>query len=130
MRKLLLVVMTTLALTGCASMDGVIPSFWDDNQSAKAIDIRVAVSQLDCEKPQHPQAKNIQGEIQWFVYYSEAKGYLQKDVLKLMQPMKDTVDDFVNRTQEKDASVTYCNIKKKLMTEQATMVSKGVLGRY
>ena len=40
MKKILLIAVASVALTGCASITQWIPSFWDDNQSAKIIDIR------------------------------------------------------------------------------------------
>lgn len=130
MKRQLAILSLTVFLSGCASMAGVLPSFWDDNQSSKAIDIKIAVTDLDCNQPQNPQVKVIKRDLDWFVYYSEAKGYLQKDVLKLIEPLKETVNDFDKRTQEKDASVAYCNIKKKVLVEQTSIFAKGVLGRY
>lgn len=130
MKKYLVAFSVTIALSGCASMEGVIPSFWDDNQAAKAIDIKISVNGLDCTKTQNPQVRAIKKDLDWFVYYSQAKGYLQKDVLKLIEPLNETVNDFDKRTQEKDASVAYCNIKKKVLVEQTSIFAKGVLGRY
>jgi hypothetical protein len=118
------------ALSGCAAIKEQIPSFWDDNQSAKVIDIRQSVAQLDCKQPHAPQAKRIKDNIQWLHLYSESKGWRQNDVLRLIKPMEETVDDFYKRSTEKQGSEMYCEIKKKLMTTQSDSVASSVLGRF
>jgi hypothetical protein len=108
----------------------MVPSFWDDNQSAKATDIRFSIETLDCKKPHLPQAEKIEMEILWFQLYGESKGWRQNDVLKLVKPMQETVDDFYKRSTEKQGSDTYCEIKKKLMAAQADKAAGAVLGRF
>jgi hypothetical protein len=129
MRLLALVV--AVSLTGCASIKEMIPSFQDPNQSAKIIDVRQSVAQLDCKQPHAPQVKQIKDNLQWFELYSTSKGERQKDVLRLIKPMQETVDDFYKRsTGEKQGSEAYCEIKKKLMSTQAEHAASAVLGRF
>lgn len=115
-----------LALTGCA----MIPSFWDDNQSAKIVDVRQSVEKLDCTQPHAPQVKVIKENIEWFELYSESKGSRQKDVIALVAPMKETVDDFYKRSVEKEGSKAYCEGKKRVMKTQASTAAEAVLGRF
>jgi hypothetical protein len=126
------VVVLALALTlsGCATVKEWIPSFSDPNQSARIIDVRQSVVQLDCKKDHAPQVKNIKDNLQWFVLYSESKGWRQQDVIKLVKPMQETVDDFYKRSTEKQGSETYCEIKKKVMATQADKAASAVLGRF
>jgi hypothetical protein len=126
-----LAVALVLCLSGCASIKEMIPSFQDPNQSAKIIDVRQSVAQLDCKQPHAPQVKQIKDNLEWFELYSNSKGDRQKDVLRLVKPMQETVDDFYKRsTSEKQGSDTYCEIKKKLMTTQAERAASAVLGRF
>jgi hypothetical protein len=109
----------------------MIPSFQDVNQSAKIIDVRQSVAQLDCKQTHAPQVKQIKDNLEWFELYSTSKGERQNDVLRLIKPMQETVDDFYKRsTSEKQGSETYCEIKKKLMTTQAERAASAVLGRF
>ncbi len=128
--KTILALITVVALTGCSTVKTWIPSFWDDNQSAKIVDIRKAAEDIDCKQPQLPQAKSIQNQIQWFQLYSESKGWRQQDVLKIVAPMKETVDDWAKRSAEKEGSTTYCEIKKKAIQAQAKRAAEAVLGRF
>ncbi len=131
MKKLLVVALLTVSLSACSGLSSVIPSFWDDNQSARMVDIHTTATNLDCTKPHLPQASRLKLDMQWFVMYSEAKGWLQRDVLKLVEPMKKTIDDFYKRSSgEKQGSVAYCNIKKKILIKQSRDSAKSVLGRY
>ena len=130
MKKLIAILAVSLSVTGCASIQSMIPSFWDDNQSRAIVDVRQSVAQLDCEQEHAPQVKRIKDNIQWFELYSDSKGKRQQDVLKLVAPMKETVDDFYKRSTEKQGTKTYCEIKKKVMTLQSEKAASAVLGRF
>ncbi len=108
----------------------MVPSFWDDNQSAKIVDVRYSVEILDCSKPHLPQAEKIEMDILWFQLYGESKGWRQQDVLKLVKPLQDTVTDFVKRSKAGEGTEGYCNIKKKIMQTQAKRAAEAVLGRF
>ena len=111
-----------VSVTGCS----MIPSFWDDNQSAKAIEVRQNISEIDCAKYDPATAKNLQKSIQWFAFYSEAKG--TKDVLEISGKMSETVDSLVKKGES--VSPAYCNAKKQILEAQSKMFAKAVLGRF
>jgi hypothetical protein len=116
----------SLTLVGCAW----IPSFSDPNQSARIIDLRVAVSDLDCASALTPQIKNIQAQLQWFRFYSESRGG-QGDVLKLVEPIAATAQDFMTRAQSPEpTSRGYCELKKRVLTQQTDSAARAVLGRF
>jgi hypothetical protein len=119
-------------LSGCAGLTGLIPSFWDDNQSAKIISVRLDIERLDCKAAHKPQVIKIRDDLEWFRLYSESKGGRQADVLALTKPMSETVEDWykrVNTEGHKDNPI-YCDLKKRVLTEQSTRAAKAVLGRY
>ncbi len=128
--KRLLALLTITLLTGCASIQGMVPSFWDDNQSSKITDVRFSVERLDCSKPHLPQAEAIEMNILWFQLYSESKGWRQQDVLALVKPLQDTVTDFAKRSKDNQGTETYCKIKKQIMQTQAKRAAEAVLGRF
>jgi hypothetical protein len=120
-----------LALTGCASITSVIPSFWDDNQSARIIDVRLAVERVDCAGPQVlASVSRVRDDLEWFKLYSTSKGALQKDVLNIVAPMQETAEDWYKRTAQGTSSKVYCELKKSVMTQQATRAASAVLGRW
>jgi flagellar basal body L-ring protein FlgH len=129
MKKLVALSLVVL-LTGCASVKNWVPSFSDPNQSARIIDVRQSVAQLDCKQTHAPQVKKIKDNLDWFQLYSDSKGWRQNDVLRLVKPMQETVDDFYKRSNEKQGSETYCEIKKKVMTTQAEKAASAILGRF
>jgi len=116
-----------ISLNACA---GMLPSFWDDNQSRAIIDVRQTVRHINCAEPHLPQVQKIQHQLEWFQLYSESKGYLQKDVLLLIQPMQATVDDFVTRSRGTQGSKAYCETKKQLLDTQSRMAAQAVLARF
>lgn len=129
--KRILITGIIVSLTACASIKDMVPSFSDPNQSAKIIDVRQSVEQLDCKQQHAPQVKRIKDNLEWFELYSESKGWRQNDVLKLVKPMQETVDDFYKRsTGEKQGSEAYCELKKKVMKAQAEKAASAVLGRF
>jgi hypothetical protein len=126
----ILIAIFTVMLTGCANLTGYIPSFWDDNQSSKIVDLRLSVDRLDCKQPQLVQVARIRDDLRWFHLYSLSKGSRQTDVLRLLAPMEGTVEDFYKRTQQQKDNVVYCDLKKRVMEEQAARAAKAVLGRF
>jgi hypothetical protein len=124
----LAVVALTLALAGCSSLPFEIPSFWDDNQAARIIDVRKSINDLDCAAAHAPQVKTIQHHLKWFELYSQSKR--TPDVARLIQPMQATVDDFYRRSVENPGSPAYCELKKRVMITQGETVARAVLGRF
>lgn len=132
MKKLILA-LSIVTLTGCSSISNLvekIPSFWDDNQSAAIVTIAQSVRNIDCKESHAPQLYPIKQQIEWFIIYSEAKGARQNDVIKLVAPIQQTVDDFFKRSVEKQGSEAYCESKKRIMTAQSTEAAKAVLYRF
>lgn len=129
MKNILVIASLTIGLQGCA-LHTILPSFWDDNQSAAIIDVRQGVEQLDCSQAHAPQVKVIKDRLEWFDLYSESKGMMQNDVRELVKPMRETVEDFYKRSAEKEGSKAYCEAKKKIMKTQASKAAEAVLGRW
>lgn len=122
-----LIVLSLVTLQGCAQIQSWIPSFWDDNQSARIIDVRSRVEQINCAESQKAQVEAVARELRWFEMYSQSKGVLQKDVLRVIEPMQATVKEWSDRGE---GSKTYCELKKKLLIQQGERASKVILGRW
>ena len=130
--KRTLLILTVLLLQGCAGLTGLIPSFWDDNQSAKIISVRLDIERLDCKAAQKPQVERIRDDLAWFRLYSESKGGRQADVIALTNPMTATVEDWYKRVAaegHKDNPI-YCDLKKRVLQEQSARAAKAILGRF
>jgi hypothetical protein len=128
--KRIILIASVVLLSGCSTIQGWIPSFWDPNQSAKITDVRLTVDRIDCDKPQLPQAVQLRDQLRWFELYSTSKGALQKDVIKLIAPIQTTTEDWYKRSLDGQGSVGYCNIKKKILEQQTARAAKGILGRW
>jgi hypothetical protein len=128
--KRLILIGCVLLLSGCSTIQNWIPSFWDDNQSAKITDVRLTVDRIDCSKDQLAQATQLRDQLRWFELYSVSKGALQRDVIKLVKPIQDTTEDWYKRSLDGQGTVGYCNIKKKILEQQTARAAKGILGRW
>jgi len=129
MRRLILA-LALVTLSGCSTIQNWIPSFWDDNQSAKITDVRLTVDRIDCAKDQLAQATQLRDQLRWFELYSQSKGSLQKDVLRLIKPIQDTTEDWHKRSLDGQGSVSYCKIKKKILEQQTARAATGIMGRW
>ena len=125
--KIIASVILTVLLSGCTTLQSWVPSFWDDNQSAYIITARLSVERINCLEPQLTQVQVLAEDLRRFELYSEAKGSLQRDVLRVIEPMQTTVKEWQTR---KEGSRAYCELKKKLLTQQAERASKVILGRW
>jgi len=119
-----------LMLTGCATVQSWIPSFWDVNQSARITDVQLAVDRLDCAADQLVQVSRIRDDLRWFELYSTSKGSVQQDVIRLIAPMQQTVEDMHKRNTEGRGSAVYCELKKRIMQQQAARAAAGIQGRW
>jgi hypothetical protein len=128
--KILFTIMISIMLTGCATIQSWIPSFWDDNQSARIADVRLGIDRLNCAGDQLAQITRIRDDLRWFELYSHSKGTVQQDVIKLIQPMQATVEDMHARNSRGQGSVTYCELKRTIMQQQAQRAAAGILGRW
>lgn len=123
MRYLLVLVL----LSGCTTVKQWVPSFWDDNQSAYIVQARLDIEAINCEGTQLPQVLVVQQDLRRFELYSESKGWVQGDVMRVVAPIKVTVDEWVQRGE---GSKGYCTIKKKLLTQEASRAAQVILGRW
>ncbi len=130
--KTLLAILSFTVLSGCAGIQGLIPSFWDDNQSNRIITVRLDIERIDCKAQQKPQVAKIRDDLEWFRLYSDSKGRRQADVLALTEPMAATVEDWYKRvsTEGHKDNPIYCDLKKRVLTEQSARAAKAVLGRF
>lgn len=130
MRNLIAVLMAAVVLTGCGTVKSWIPSFWDDNQSASIITVRLKVDRLDCDRDHLPQIAEIRDQLRWFQLYSQSKGWRQADVERITAPMQETVEDFYQRTVKQPGSRAYCQGKKLVMQQQSQRAAEAILGRF
>lgn len=125
MRKLLLI--SLVLLSGCTTIKSWIPSFWDDNQSAYITQARLDIEAINCAASQMPQVLVVQQDLRRFELYSQSKGSAQADVLRVIEPIKVTVDEWVQRGE---GSKGYCMIKKKLLAQEAERAAQVIMGRW
>jgi len=121
MRALILSSLMIL-MSGCAM---TIPSFYDDNESLLAVDVRHAVKVLDCENDTKLHIKNIDHTITRFSLYSESKG--SDDMQEMIQLIKKTNDGLMAKEK---LSPAFCKIKKKVLIKQSDDIATAVMGRY
>jgi hypothetical protein len=129
MSKLIVLCMIVM-LSGCATVQSWIPSFWDANQSARITDVQLSVDRLNCAADQLSQVSRIRDDLRWFELYSVSKGKVQQDVLKVIAPMQETVEDMYKRNTEGRGSTVYCELKKRIMQQQAARAAAAVQGRW
>ena len=125
--RILTSLILVLALGGCANIQSWIPSFWDDNQSHYIVNARLSAEHINCDQAQLPQVIALQTDLRRFELYSDSKGFLQKDVMRVVAPIKKSVDEWVQRGE---GSKSYCTIKKQLLVDQTTRAAAVVLGRF
>ena len=128
--RIIIALILAVGLTGCASIQSWIPSFWDANQSSRITDVQLAVDRLDCAGDQLSQVRGIRDDLRWFELYSRSKGTVQQDVIKLIAPMQDTVEDMYKRNSEGRGSKAYCELKRRIMQQQAQRAAVGIQGRW
>lgn len=129
--KTVFALVLALSLTGCAGLKTVVPSFWDDNQSSRIVDVRFQVERMDCGSDNIAQSvSKLRDDLLWFELYSESKGARQQDVIKIVHPIRETVEDMYKRYQQGQATKSYCEIKQRILRSQSQKAAEAVLGRF
>lgn len=127
MKKLLLI-LAVVSLSGCASLMEYIPSSWDVNQAKSITDIQQQARRIDCRADLPPQVNQLSKEVEWFDIYSQTKP--TRDINKLTGVIKDTVKELQERVAKGPVSPVYCDLKKKIIQQQADILAKSVQGRF
>ena len=126
--KKLLVVVVFLSLTGCASIMEMIPSGWDTNQAKVITDIQLEVRHFDCAKDLAPQVNKLAQDVEWFDIYAKTKP--TRDIAKLTGTITDTVKELQDRVAKGSVSPMYCDLKLKIIQQQADILAGSVQGRF
>jgi hypothetical protein len=127
MRKLL-VICAFFALCGCASIMEIIPSGWDANQAKSITDIQITARHLDCQADLKPQVIKLAQDIEWFNLYAKTKP--TRDIAKLTGTITTTVTELQDRVAKGAVSLLYCDLKKKIIQQQADILARSVQGRF
>ena len=126
--KRLLVILAFAGLTGCASIMEMIPSSWDVNQAKVITDIQLQVRHFDCKADLAPQVNKLAQDVEWFDIYAKTKP--TRDIAKLTGTITDTVKELQDRVAKGPVSPLYCDLKKKIIQQQADILAKSVQGRF
>ena len=126
--KRLIAVVAFLSLTGCASIMDMIPSGWDVNQARVITDIQLEVRHFDCKADLVPQVNKLAQDVEWFDIYAKTKP--TRDIAKLTGTITDTVKELQERVAKGPVSPLYCDLKKKIIQQQADILAKSVQGRF
>lgn len=127
MKKLLLI-LALVSLTGCASIMEYIPSSWDVNQAKVITDIQLQVKHFDCKADLKPQVEQLSRDVEWFDIYAKTKP--TRDIAKLTGTITTTVAELKDRVTKGPVSPLYCDLKKKIIQQQADILAKSVQGRF
>ena len=128
MKKLLLTSCVVLSLSGCSTIMEYIPSSWDVNQAKVITDIQQQSRNFDCKSDLTPQIKRLSQDVEWFDIYSKTKP--TRDIAKLNGTLTDTVKELQERVAKGPVSPLYCDLKKKIIQQQADILAKSVQGRF
>lgn len=126
--KNLIAVLAITMLAGCSSLKDWIPVKWDANQSQSITTIQQATRNFDCKGDIPQQAKSLSNQIQWFTIYAESKP--TRDVIKPVGLMNDTVKSLIDQSNKGPVSPLFCDMKKKILIQQADMIAHTVQGRF
>jgi PBP1b-binding outer membrane lipoprotein LpoB len=126
--KRLLLILTFLSLTGCANIMEMIPSGWDANQAKVITDIQQQARHIDCKADLAPQVNKLAQDVEWFDIYAKTKP--TRDIAKLTGTITDTVKELQDRVAKGPVSPLYCDLKKKIIQQQADILAKSVQGRF
>lgn len=126
--KKLLAVTTLILLTGCSTVKDWWPSRWDVNQSKAVTDVQQTTRNFDCKGDIAAQTKTLATQVEWLDIYSQTKG--TRDVVQITSMMKETTKELQDRIAKGPVSPMYCDLKKKILIQQADIIGTTIQGRF
>jgi uncharacterized protein YceK len=126
--KRLLLIIAIISMTGCASILEKIPSRWDVNQAKVVTDIQQDARRFDCKGDLKVQLASLDKSIEWFDIYAQTKP--TRDVAKLSGTLSKTVKEMQDRVKDGTVSPLYCDLKQKIIKQQADILAGSVQGRF
>jgi uncharacterized protein YceK len=126
--KRLLLILAVVGLTGCASIMEKIPSRWDVNQAKVITDIQQQARRFDCKADQKAQLTELAKSVEWFDIYAKTKP--TRDIAKLTGTMDTTIQEYQERLKTGPVSPLYCDLKAKIIKQQADILAGSVQGRF
>jgi hypothetical protein len=126
--KRILALLAVVTLVGCASIKEYIPSRWDVNQSKIVTDIQQSTRNYDCKGDLTTQTKQLVNQVEWLDLYSTTKSTV--DVAKLTSTIKETTKELQDRIAKGPVSPLYCDLKRKILIQQADIIAETVQGRF
>lgn len=126
--KKILIVLSLVALSGCSTITEWIPSRWDVNQAKVITDIQLQARHFDCKADQAQQLNVLATNIEWFELYATTKP--TKDISKLTGTITKTVKEYQDRIKQGPVSPLYCDLKVKIIKQQADILAGSVQGRF
>lgn len=127
--KIFVAALLAVALSGCATISNLIPSAWDPNEVAAVTDLRFHIRKVSCESPEEalPTVQKLVDRKDWLWMYSESRK--NKDVLELIRPFNESLDDMHKRAQSGRMSKAFCNGRLVILTTQADAISRALQSR-
>ena len=126
--KKLLVILAVVSMTGCSTILEYIPSRWDSNQAKSITDIQLQAKQFDCKGDQVSQINALASNVEWFDIYAKTKP--TRDIAKLTTTLTTTVNEYKERLKTGPVSPLYCDLKRKIIIQQADILAGSVQGRF
>jgi hypothetical protein len=125
--KKMLIVLTLVTLSGC-SMLNYIPSSFDYNESAKATDIQQQARALNCQGNSKQSIDTLYYSVKWLEMYSSTKK--SRDIASILPSLVKSATELEERSDKGPVSHIYCELKKKILTQEADQISNAVQGRF
>lgn len=126
--KKLIAVLFVVSLTGCSTILEWIPSRWDVNQAKVITDIQQQARRFDCKGDQAAQINELAKSVEWFDIYAKTKP--TRDIAKLTGTMDKTIQEYQERLKQGPVSPLYCDLKTKIIKQQADILAGSVQGRF
>jgi hypothetical protein len=126
--KKLIAILFVVSLTGCSTVLEWIPSRWDVNQAKVITDLQQQTRRFDCKGDQTLQINQLDQSMEWFDIYAKTKP--TRDISKITGVMTKTITEYKDRLKTGPVSPLYCDLKRKILIQQADILAGSVQGRF
>jgi hypothetical protein len=123
-RKILLVCSIVL-LTGCSTLNSLLPSPWDDNEMMYIATLQYEVRKIDCDK--HGTIETVWATKEKLWWYAQAARHA--DVVELIEPYHQSMVGLYEQSRAGTLRKPYCVNKVTILTTQTDMIAEALASR-
>ena len=128
MIKKIILLCSIVLITGCSTLNSLLPSPWDDNEMMYIATLQYEVRKIQCEGDKsHETIEQVWATKEKLWWYAQAARHA--DVVNLIEPYHQSMVGLYEQSKAGKLRKPYCVNKVTILTTQTDMIAEALASR-